>query len=85
MNHAGGGMYGTGQAANKIADEAAEAKNAVSHAHTWIQTMDDSSLKYYLHRETKRVNELHHALEVAEDFLKGLEKVAEERGIDLFG
>jgi hypothetical protein len=47
--------------------------------------MDDDSLRYYLHRETKRVNELHHALEVAEDFLNALEAVAESRGLDIFG
>lgn len=90
MNHAGGGGYGSGPAkpTNKIADEASEVesipKETVSYAQPWVNSMDDASVKHYLHRETRRVNELHRALDIAEDFLRVLEKVAEERGLDIF-
>ena len=88
MNHAGGGMYGTGsepKPTNKIAAEDAGAGNRVSPAQSWVDSMDDASLRHYLHRETKRVNELHRALGVAEDLLNALEAAAETRGIDIFG
>jgi hypothetical protein len=91
MNHAGGGMHGTGRlVTNRTNDDKAThdinrpAKH-VSHSQPWVDSMDDESLRYYLHRETRRVNELHHALEVAEDFLNALEAVAESRGLDIFG
>lgn len=109
MNHAGGGMYGTGRfnrtnddkvtgeerreasgkPTNKIVDEVADMDDKPakreSSAQPWVRSMDDASLRYYLHRETKRINELHRALEVAKDMLQALEAVAEERGLDIYG
>jgi hypothetical protein len=78
MEHAGAG----GWSSEKKPDN--PAKEHISPAQPWVRSMDDTTLTYYLHRETRRVNELHRALGVAEDLLQALEAEASKRNLDLF-
>lgn len=89
MNHAGapGGCYpqAAKTPAEKIVDVENHPQNHVSQAMPWVRSMDDNSLQYYLRRETRRVNELHHQLEITQDFLEALEQEAVKRGLGLYG